>query len=46
VTRCLIADDHPAVLQAVSTYLEEEGIEVVARVRNGEEAVGKIAART
>lgn len=44
MTRCLIADDHPAVLQAVSTYLEEEGIEVVARVRNGEEAVGKIAA--
>jgi DNA-binding NarL/FixJ family response regulator len=36
---CLIADDHPAVLEAVSAYLERRGIEVVGRARDGEEAV-------
>jgi DNA-binding NarL/FixJ family response regulator len=40
--RCLIADDHPAVLKAVSTYLQEEGIEVVAQARNGRDALNKI----
>jgi DNA-binding NarL/FixJ family response regulator len=40
--RCLIADDHPAVLKAVSTYLQEEGIEVVAQARNGRDALSKI----
>lgn len=40
--RCLIADDHPAVLKAVSTYLEEEGIEVIAQARDGRDALSKI----
>ena len=41
-TRCLVADDHPAVLNAVCAYLTEEGIEIVARARNGQEALAKI----
>jgi DNA-binding NarL/FixJ family response regulator len=40
--RCLIADDHPAVLNAVCDYLSEEGIEVVARARDGRDALAKI----
>ncbi|HEX5247476.1 MAG TPA: response regulator transcription factor [Gaiellaceae bacterium] len=42
MTRCLIADDHPAVLKAVSAYLEEEGIEVIAQARDGRDALSKI----
>jgi DNA-binding NarL/FixJ family response regulator len=41
--RCLVADDHPAVLGAVCDYLATEGIEIVARAANGEEALAKIA---
>jgi DNA-binding NarL/FixJ family response regulator len=40
--RCLVADDHPAVLNAVCDYLAEEGIEIVARARNGRDALAKI----
>jgi DNA-binding NarL/FixJ family response regulator len=40
--RCLIADDHPAVLNAVCDYLSEEGIEIVARARDGRDALAKI----
>jgi DNA-binding NarL/FixJ family response regulator len=40
--RCLVADDHPAVLKAVCDHLEEAGMEVVARVRDGEEALAFI----
>lgn len=40
--RCLVADDHPAVLNAVCDYLTEEGIEIVARARNGRDALEKI----
>ncbi|HWB21682.1 MAG TPA: response regulator transcription factor [Gaiellaceae bacterium] len=40
--RCLVADDHPAVLNAVSDYLTEEGIEIVARARDGKDALAKI----
>lgn len=36
---CLVADDHPAVLGAVSAVLEDSGIEVVARAREGAEAL-------
>jgi DNA-binding NarL/FixJ family response regulator len=43
MTRCLIADDHPAVLRAVAAYLAEEGIDVVAQVRNGAATLEKIA---
>jgi DNA-binding NarL/FixJ family response regulator len=44
VTRCLIADDYPVVLKAVAAYLQEEGIEVVAQVRNGSDALARILA--
>jgi DNA-binding NarL/FixJ family response regulator len=38
----LVADDHPAVLEAVSDYLESAGIRVAGRARDGEEALAKI----
>lgn len=41
---CLIADDHPAVLESVSRFLESAGIVVVARVSCGEEALRQIGA--
>lgn len=41
---CLVADDHPAVLEAVSEYLEGAGIRVAGRARDGEEALAKIEA--
>ncbi len=38
--RCLVADDHPAIMDAVCRFLDEEdGIEVVGRARDGEEAL-------
>jgi DNA-binding NarL/FixJ family response regulator len=40
--RCLVADDHPAILAAITEFLGEEGIEVVARARDGREALEKI----
>jgi DNA-binding NarL/FixJ family response regulator len=39
---CLVADDHPAVLEAVSDYLEAAGVRVAGRARNGQEALEKI----
>jgi DNA-binding NarL/FixJ family response regulator len=39
---CLIADDHPAVVEAVADVLVENGIDVVGRSRDGDEAVEKI----
>ena len=39
---CLVADDHPAVLEAVGDYLELAGITVVARSADGEDALEKI----
>ena len=39
---CLIADDHPAVLEAVAGYLEHAGVRVAGRARDGEEALAKI----
>lgn len=42
---CLVADDHPAVLEAVSEYLEEAGVAVVARAGTGPEALEKLVAR-
>jgi DNA-binding NarL/FixJ family response regulator len=41
-TRCVVADDHPAVLKAVTEFLESEGFEVVAQARDGAEALAKI----
>jgi DNA-binding NarL/FixJ family response regulator len=43
---CLVADDHPAMIEAVSDVLEEHGIEIAGRARDGEEALAKIATRT
>ncbi len=39
---CLVADDHPAVVEAVADVLAENGIEVTGRARDGQEAVSKI----
>ncbi len=36
---CLVADDHPAVLAAVCAVFEDSGIDVVARARDGAEAL-------
>ncbi|MDX6414027.1 MAG: hypothetical protein QOH23_1437 [Gaiellaceae bacterium] len=38
-TRCVLADDHPAVLTAVSDFLEEHNFVVVARCANGHNAL-------
>lgn len=40
--RCLVADDHPPVLDAVSRYLTGSGIDVVGTASNGNEAIEKI----
>jgi DNA-binding NarL/FixJ family response regulator len=42
---CIVADDHPAVLEAVAEFLAQGGIEVVGRARDGQEALEKIEAR-
>jgi DNA-binding NarL/FixJ family response regulator len=42
---CLIADDHPAVLDATARLLAELGISVVGTARDGEEALAKIRTR-
>ncbi len=42
---CVVADDHPAVLEAVAEYLTQGGVNVVARARDGEEALEKIESR-
>jgi len=39
---CVIADDHPAVLDSVSRVLELSGIEIVAQARNGDDAFDAI----
>ncbi|MGD0272678.1 MAG: response regulator transcription factor [Gaiellaceae bacterium] len=39
---CLVADDHPAVVQAVSEVLASGGIEIAGRARDGEEALAAI----
>jgi DNA-binding NarL/FixJ family response regulator len=40
--RCLVADDHPALVAAVSDFLESQGFEVVGRARDGVAAVADI----
>jgi DNA-binding NarL/FixJ family response regulator len=42
---CVVADDHPAVLDAVAEFLSQGGIDVVARARDGQEALEKIEQR-
>jgi PAS domain S-box-containing protein len=39
---CLVADDHPAVLDSVSRFLESSGVEVVARVGRGDQALAAL----
>jgi DNA-binding NarL/FixJ family response regulator len=39
---CVVADDHPAVLDSLSRVLVSQGINVVAQVRDGEDAVKAI----
>lgn len=39
---CLIADDHPAVLDSISHVLVESGIDVVAQVRDGTQALREL----
>lgn len=40
---CLVADDHPAVLEAVCLYLEDNGVNIVGRAETGTDALEKIA---
>jgi PAS domain S-box-containing protein len=40
---CVLADDHPAVLDSVSRFLESKGVRV-SQARNGEEALATIRA--
>lgn len=42
---CVVADDHPAVLDAVSLFLQQGGIDVIGRARDGEEALAQIERR-
>ncbi len=42
---CLVADDHPAMIEAVCDVLEEYGVEIVGRARDGEEALQKLETR-
>jgi DNA-binding NarL/FixJ family response regulator len=42
---CVVADDHPAVLEAVVEFLAHAGIDVVARATDGEEALKQIELR-
>jgi DNA-binding NarL/FixJ family response regulator len=42
VTSIVVADDHPAVVEAVADVLTENGIEIVGRARDGSDAVGLI----
>jgi DNA-binding NarL/FixJ family response regulator len=39
MTRCVLADDHPALLAAVGDYLAENGYDVVARAADGTAAL-------
>ena len=42
MTTCLVADDHPAVVEAVADVLEENGIEIAGRARDGKDALAQI----
>ena len=45
VTSVLVADDHPAVVEAVADVLAEHGIEIAGRARDGNDAVEQIELR-
>ncbi|MDX6398544.1 MAG: hypothetical protein QOJ43_1952, partial [Gaiellaceae bacterium] len=42
MTTCLVADDHPAVVEAVVDVLTENGIDIAGRARDGGDAVEQI----
>jgi PAS domain S-box-containing protein len=42
---CVVADDHPAVLDSVSRFLVARGFDVVARAARGDEALAEIESR-
>jgi DNA-binding NarL/FixJ family response regulator len=42
---CLVADDHPAVLDAVAEFLQANGIQVIGRASTGDEALEKLETR-
>jgi DNA-binding NarL/FixJ family response regulator len=39
---CVVADDHPAMVEAVAEVLTEHGVQVVGRVRDGEHALSAL----
>jgi len=39
---CLIADNHPAIVEALNDFLRREGIEVTGTARDGQEAIEEI----
>jgi DNA-binding NarL/FixJ family response regulator len=39
---CVVADDHPAILESVVRYLERNDVRILGRAANGEEAVSLI----
>ena len=39
---CVVADDHPPVLESISRYLDARGFRVVGRATNGDEAVALV----
>lgn len=41
--RCLLADDHPALVVAISDFLDSQGVDVIGVAANGEEAVALVA---
>ena len=43
-TRCVVADDHPALLGVVTSFLDDEEFEVVATAPDGRDAVEAVAA--
>ena len=45
VTSVLVADDHPAVVEAIADVLAEHGIEIAGRARDGNDAVEQIELR-
>jgi DNA-binding NarL/FixJ family response regulator len=42
---CLVADDHPALVEAVVAVLKDNDMEVVGSARDGEEALSKLETR-
>ena len=45
VTSVLVADDHPAVVEAVADMLSEHGVEIAGRARDGNDALEQIELR-